>query len=187
MIATTPHPRSKRGLRNLYGRLRRDSRGVAAIEFALIAGTLSLGVLNVVDIGVFAYKRMQVENAAQMGAQAAWKACDLQHIPATTQCTGLSTAVTQGVQGTSLGTHVTVASGFPAEGYYCISSGGALTYVHDVTSKPADCSSVGGTTSPIDYLTVQATYTYAPIFPGITVASTFPTTIATTTYMRMGM
>ncbi len=165
---------------------RRDSRGVAAIEFALIASTLSVGVLNVVDIGVFAYKKMQLETAAQMGAQAAWKTCDQSHLPATTACTGLSTAVTTAVQSTSLGTHVTVASGSPAEGYYCVSSAGALVYVHDMTSKPADCSSVGGTSGPADYVTIGVTYTYAPIFPGITVASTFPTTLTKTTFMRMG-
>lgn len=173
-------------LRRKLRDLRRDSRGVAAIEFALIASTLSLGVLNVVDIGVFAYKKMQVENAAQAGAQAAWKACDMSHIPATTNCSGLSGAVSTGVQGTSLGTHVTVASGYPAEGYYCVSSAGVLTRVSDVSTKPADCSSVGGTASPADYLTVQVSYSYAPIFPGITVANVFPTTLTKTTFMRMG-
>jgi Flp pilus assembly protein TadG len=163
--------------------LRRDSRGVAAIEFALIASTLSIGVLNVVDIGVFAYKRMEVENAGQAGAQAAWAACPQDQLPATTNCSALTTAVTTAIQSTSLGTHVTAAT--PTEGYYCVSSAGVLTYVSAVSTKPADCSSVGGTASPADYVTISVSYTYAPIFPGITVASAFPTDLSKTTYMRM--
>jgi Flp pilus assembly protein TadG len=171
------------------GRLRafgRDERGLAAIEFALIAGTLSVALLNAVDVGVYAFKKMEVENASQMGAQAAWKTCDSSHLPATTACTGLSTAVTQAVQATSLGTNVTVASGYPSEGYYCVNSSGALVYVAAVSSKPSSCSSVGGASAPADYILIQSTYTYAPIFPGITVASAFATTITKTTYMRLG-
>jgi Flp pilus assembly protein TadG len=171
----------------LLGPLRafhRDEKGLAAIEFALIAGTLCVGLLNCVDVGIYAFKHMEVENAAQMGAQAAWKTCDSSHIPATTACPGMSTAVTQAVQATSLGTSVTVASS--TEGYYCVNSSGVLTYMSDTSSKPSSCSSVGGTASPADYIVIQATYTYAPIFPGVTVASTFPTTLSKTTYMRLG-
>ena len=58
--------------------------GLAAIEFALIAGFLSVAVLNVADIAVFFFDELQVNNASQMGAQAAWTTCDLNHIPATT-------------------------------------------------------------------------------------------------------
>ena len=162
----------------------REENGLAAIEFALIAGTLSVGLLNAVDVGVFAFKRMEVENAAQMGAQAAWKACDSSHIPATTACPGLSTAVTQAVQSTSLGTGVSVGS--TSEGYYCVNSTGSLVYVSDVSSKPTSCSSVGGTAQPADYIVIQDSYTYAPIFPGVTVASAFGTTLSKTTYMRLG-
>jgi hypothetical protein len=45
---------------------------------------------------------------------------------------------------------------------------------------------VGGTSAPGDYIIIQTTYTYAPIFPGITVASTFATAMSKTTYMRLG-
>ncbi len=52
-----------------------DRRGVAAVEFGIIASMLSIIFLNSVDLSVYMYQRMQVQNAAQMGAQAAWKAC----------------------------------------------------------------------------------------------------------------
>ena len=182
LVRETKRGRPLRRLR-AFGR---DERGLAAVEFALIAGALSLAVLNAVDVGVYAFKKMEVENSSQMGAQAAWKTCDSSHLPATTACTGLNTAVTQAVQATSLGTNVTVASGYPSEGYYCVNSSGALVYVAAVASKPSSCSSVGGTSAPADYILIQTTYTYAPIFPGITVTSALGTTMTKTTYMRLG-
>jgi Flp pilus assembly protein TadG len=102
--------------------LRTDRRGVAAIEFAVFAGLISVGMLNVTDIAVYVFQRMQVEYATQAGAQAAWHTCDINHLPATNNCSGLSTAVQNAVQSTSLGTRVTLQSGSPSEGYYCVNA-----------------------------------------------------------------
>jgi len=160
--------------------------GLAAIEFALIASFLSVAVLNVADIAVYFFDELQVNNATQMGAQAAWATCDLNHIPATTKCAGMNAAITAAVQSTSLGTSVTLQSGSPAEGYYCISSGGTLQYMASYSSPPANCSAAGNTVvGPGDYIKVQTTYTYAPIFPGLSVAAVFPTTITATSYVRL--
>ena len=101
----------------------RDTRGVAAIEMSLCGLMLILGILNVVDVGVYAYKKMQVANAAQVGAQAAWSTCNLSSmLPATQNCPPLNAAITTAIQSTSLGTAVTLASGYPQEGYYCVNS-----------------------------------------------------------------
>src|ERR1700694_4866714 len=66
--------------------IRKDCRGAAAVEFAFLAGFLSLAVVNVSDIGIYLYKRMEVENAAQMGTMGALKACDPVHLPAAVNC-----------------------------------------------------------------------------------------------------
>jgi Flp pilus assembly protein TadG len=162
-------------------------RGVAAIEFALFGGFIAFAALNVVDISRYIVQQMQVANAAQMGAQAAWKACDLSHLPATTNCSGLAAAVTYAVQSTSLGTSVTLQSGSPSEGYYCVNASNALQYVSDVKNKPADCSAAGAPNlQPGDYISVQITFSYAPLFPGVTVAGKFATPIAKTATMRLG-
>jgi Flp pilus assembly protein TadG len=167
--------------------LRADRRGVAAIEFAIFAGLISIGMLNVTDIAVYVYQRMQVEYATQAGAQAAWHACSINQLPATTNCSGLNTAVQNAVQSTSLGTHITLQSGSPAEGYYCVNSSNALQRVSDVSSKPTDCSSVGSPgLQPGDYIQISTTFAYAPLFPGITVAGTFTTPITRTALMRLG-
>ena len=165
-----------------------DERGTSAIEFAFFASILSFAILNVADISIYLYKRMQVENATQMGAQAAWNACDpsQNQLPATTNCPSLTTAITNAIHSTSLSTAVSLQAGSPAEGYYCVNSSGQLQYVSSVSSKPADCTVAGMPSNmPGDYITVTASYAYAPIFHGVSVAAAFPTPIVRTSMMRL--
>jgi Flp pilus assembly protein TadG len=167
--------------------LSREQRGVAAIEFAFFAVFLGVGLANVFDVSVYVYQRMEAQNATQVAAQAAWKACDPSHLPATTKCPGLTTAVQASLAGTSLGTNVALISGSPSEGYYCVNSSNALQYVSDVTSKPADCTAAGTPSlQPGDYIKVQTTFSYAPLFAGISIASTFTTPINSTAFVRLG-
>lgn len=164
----------------------RDKRGVSAIEFSFFLSLFALGILNTVDISTYIYQRMQVDNATEMGAQAAWQACNINQLPATKNCSGLVTAVTAGVQSTTLGSKVLLQSGYPSEGYYCVDSSDALVLVASIGSTPpSDCSSVGSSSKPADYIQVQTTYDFAPFFPGITIASILPTQISDTSWMRM--
>jgi Flp pilus assembly protein TadG len=174
-------------IRKQIAALRSDRRGVAAIEFAIFASLLSIGMLNVTDIAIYVYQRMQVEYAAQAGAQAAWHTCTINQLPATTNCSGLDTAVQNAVQSTSLGTHITLQSGSPAEGYYCVNASGMLQYMSDVSSKPSDCSAAGAPgVQPADYISVSTTFAYTPMFPGITAAAALATPIRRTALMRLG-
>jgi Flp pilus assembly protein TadG len=164
-----------------------DQRGVAAVEFGLFAIFLSLALVNVTDTSIYIYQRMQVENATQVAVQAAWKTCDPSQLPAKTNCPGLNAALQNAIQSTSLGTSIALVSGSPSEGYYCVNSSNALQYVSDISSKPADCTAAGTPSlKPGDYIQVQTTFTYAPLFPGLSVASTFPTPINRTAMMRLG-
>jgi len=164
-----------------------DQRGVAAIEFGIFSILLFASLANVTDVSIYVYQRMQVENATQVAAQAAWKACDLPQLPATVNCPGLATAVANALKSTSLGTRVALQAGSPSEGYYCINSSNALQYVSDVSSKPADCTAAGmPSLQPGDYIQVQTTFTYTPLFPGFSVASTFASPINRTAFMRLG-
>ncbi|HZR60704.1 MAG TPA: TadE/TadG family type IV pilus assembly protein [Xanthobacteraceae bacterium] len=178
-------------------RLRRDERGVAALEFALVGTFLVVGLLNAVDVGYYTYQRMAVENAAQVGAQAAWKNCSdpSTMLPATVNCTtangaaaDLSSAITAAIQSSSLGTSITLVSGYPAEGYYCINASSMLQAVGSLSSKPSNCSAAGNSAlSPGDYIQVGVTYTYAPLFPGISVmGASGITAITATAWMRLG-
>lgn len=180
--------RHARRFRGALEALRRDRRGTAAIEFGIFATLLSLAVLNVTDVSIYIYQRMQVENATEMAAQAAWKTCDTKHLPATTNCSGLNAAVTNSVQSTSLGTRVQLQPGSPFEGYYCVNSSNQLQLMNSVSSaKPADCSAAGNAGfTPGDYIQIQTTFTYAPLFPNLTVGGLLATPITRTTLMRLG-
>jgi len=82
----------------------------------------------------------------------------------------LNDAITAAIHSTSLGSNVSLQSGYPAEGYYCVATSGMLQAVGSLSSRPADCSGVGdATSSPGDYLQVGVTFPYAPLFPGVTV------------------
>jgi Flp pilus assembly protein TadG len=166
--------------------LLRDCRGVAAIEFAFIAGFLCLAVLNVSDIGIYLYKRMQVENAAQMGIVNALSTCGVTQLPATigSNCTALSAAVTAAVQSTSLGSAVTSTV---TEGWYCLNASNALVLVVPLTStKPTSCSSVGmSALKPSDYIKVAVSFAYAPLFGNVSVGALFTTPITKSALVRM--
>ena len=150
-----------------------DDAGNALIEFALIAPILVTLLLNLYDFSVLMWATMQTDYAAQMGAQAAVKTCAGGTLPAISNCAGLNTAVTTAIHGTSLGSGVSLASGYPTETYYCV-SGTTLQSVGAYSSPPSpfDCSTVGNSAViPGDYVTVEVNYSYAPAFAGLSLAS----------------
>ncbi len=177
----------------------RASGGVAAVEFALVASFLSVAMLNVADVTRYAYLRMQVENAAQVGAQAAWSTCNtVAKLPATdsTKCSGLSSAVTTAIQSTTLGSNVALAGGSPSEGYYCGTTTGALTLVGTAgtvgsppSGQPSTCSAVSQaantSAAPGDYVEVSVTYTFVPLFGGMSLAALLNPSITKSTWERM--
>ena len=187
MSASTPKiPKLLKLLSNKLAAIRSDERGVSAIEFSLFAGLLAFGLLNTADVGIYIYKRMELQNAAQTAAEWVLTNCSPNNLPATTQCTNLTSNVTNAMQGTSLGNKITLVSGYPAEGYYCVNSSNTLQWVSTVSNPPADCTAAGTPSlQPADYIQITAQYSYAPLFPGITVASAFTTPITQSTLMRL--
>lgn len=174
-----------------------DRRGAAAVEVALWLGILTPLLLNVLDLGFYAFQAIQVREAAQVAAQAALTTC----VPATSapvaaQCSGLSAALTSAAQSTSLGTGVTVSTASTAtfEGYYCGNKTGGLTATgatwaisSNTSTSPGSCSGTvsGNTDTASDYIAVNVTYTYHALFPNITVTSILPSTISQTAWMRL--
>ena len=172
---------------------RTDNHGASAVEFAFLLPMLAYLVMNVTDLSLYVYTHMEVDTAAQMGVQAAWKTCDQTMLPATTKCPGLNAAVTAAIGETELGANISLVAGSLTEGYYCVNSANALQWVSTVASKPANCTAAGmPALTPADYITLQVTYTYAPMFSGITIvglATTgglLTTPITKTAFMRMG-
>ena len=159
---------------------------MAGIEFALICGFLSLAVLNVTDVSVFLYDKMQLNEATQMGVQAVWQTCDLNHLPVTTKCPAMGAAITQAIQSTSLGNVVKLQAGFPTDAYYCVNSGGTLQQVSDYATPPNNCSAAGNAgTIPAEYVQIQTSYRYTPIFAGISIVSILPSSITSSSWVRL--
>jgi hypothetical protein len=154
-----------------------DANGLAAVDFAITATMLGFGLLNASE-----WKwRMP-----PMPAQAAMKICDQNALPATTNCSGLNDAITSAIHNTSLGTAVSLASGYPIEGYYCTNSSNVLQYVSGVSSKPSNCSAAGdATVAPADYIQVQVSAPYQPLFGVSVVGALGWTSINMTSWMRM--
>jgi Flp pilus assembly protein TadG len=172
-----------------------DSAGAAAVEFVLWLAVLIVPLFSAVDIGAYAFKKMQVQIAGQGAVQAVWHACnDTTKWPATQNCPTLLTTITRAAQGSSLGTDVTVASADVVEGYYCADASRALvavgatgTIASPLTGPAPTCTTVtaGSTTTAGDYIKVTVSYTYAPLFTGLSVASILGTSITHTAWMRL--
>jgi Flp pilus assembly protein TadG len=141
------------------------------IEFAFIAPILVVVILNILDFSRLIWARMEVDYSAQMGAEAAYKTCSTGTLPATSNCSGMNTAITTAVQSTSLGTGVTLSSGYPTETYYCVYGTSLQSVAAYPSSPPADCSAYGSSSAPGDYIEVDVTYSYAPALSGLSLAS----------------
>jgi Flp pilus assembly protein TadG len=162
-----------------------DESGLAAIEMALVTVLFAGALINAVEIGRYGVTIMQVNNAAQAGASAAYGACDAEHVPATTNCSELNAAVDTAVASTTLGTRIKRGDSYN-EGWYCVNAAKQLQLISSPGSKPADCSAAQNpSASPALYLGVQATYPYKPMFPGVTLAESFTSPIVRTAWMRM--
>jgi Flp pilus assembly protein TadG len=175
-------------IKTIFLCLKRDKTGLAALEFTILSGMLLTVMLNGIEVSRYYYGQMQMQNATQMAVQAVWKTCDTSaKLPATVNCSGRASAITTALQSTSLGSSVSLQTGSPTEGYFCVSTAGSLTSVGAANaSRPANCGSVGSSTDvPKIYIQIAAQYTYAPLFQAITIGSALPTTITSTSSMRL--
>jgi Flp pilus assembly pilin Flp len=123
-------------------RLATDTRGVAAIEFALIASMLSMVMVCMVDLGLGIIRNMQVQYAAQAGAQYAI----------------LHGFDQNAISGVVLGAgNSSLISASPPPSQFCgCPSADSIEQV----SCSESCSTGGAGT----YITVSAQSTYTPLF-----------------------
>jgi Flp pilus assembly protein TadG len=162
----------------------RDERGAAAAEFALILTLLAIPILNVVDLGNYVYQRMQLDNAAQVGAQAVWAAVGGSNcktpVTVSGNCPNLSTTIGTAMQSTPLGSNVILIS--TNENYYCVNSSGALVFAGLVSGSRPTCND--GQAAG-DYVLITANDTYTAVFAGVSVVSLLTNPIARTAWTRL--
>lgn len=139
----------------LFRTVRRWTRrreGTAAVEFALAAPLLVAILLPMIDLGIAAYKDMQVHDAAQAGAQYALLSPDATVPMSSTYSTAIQTAVTNA-------TTLSTISASPAPSTACGCSSGTT-----VTATACGTPCTGGL-NPGVYVTVKAQATYTPLLP----------------------
>ena len=197
-------------LRRRLGAWRRETRGAAAAEFAMVVLFLILPLINIVDFGVYAYSRMQVENAAQMGAQTIWSSCNnlTKRTPAAIGSNGscaasTSPTVTTWVQQTSLGTPRDRDGRHRALLLHHHRGDAAVRDGHrwrgqphqraSATGEPAKCAVSATLTNPSDtgatpgdYISLGVTYTYPPLFSAASIVSALLRWGTKTVYTRLG-
>ncbi|MES2255436.1 MAG: TadE/TadG family type IV pilus assembly protein [Pseudomonadota bacterium] len=161
----------------------KNPAGAAAAEFALVLTLLIVPLMNVFDIGVYVYQRMQLDNAAQVAVQTAWAQCaPAGDVPATVNnnCAGLAAAMTTALRSTPLGSGVTITS--TTESYCCPGAGTITCQGPVATTTPVNCSSGQ---APGDYIFIATRYAYSPVYPSLSVASLLTTPITRTAWMRL--
>jgi len=120
-----------------------DHRGVAAMEFALLAPVLTTLVIGLVDFGNLAYASMEVQVAAHAGADYA--------LHSGWNSTAIASAVT-GATGMTIN-----ASPAPAQVSACVVSG-VLTATTNTTCPTGSTQSTPGT-----YVQVSAQAAFTPL------------------------
>jgi Flp pilus assembly protein TadG len=169
-------------------RLLKNCEGAAAAEMALILPGIAFIALNVVDLSIYVYEKMQLDLAAQEAVGAARVLCDtFAKLPAKTNCgSTLLDTMSTAAQSTSLGSAVTITG--TSEVYNCADASGNFVQVADYTgTPPATCSAAvsGSTSAPGDYISATVTYAFAPLFPGASVASVLTTPMTRTAWLRL--
>ncbi len=158
------HPtRGFRRLRSFW----RNREGTSAIELALTLPVIAAMIVPLTDLGMGAYTKMQVVNAAQAGAEyAAAKGASNYN------ATNISTAVTS-----ATGLSGITATPAPAESCGCVSG----TTISNLGAPPCSTSCASGTDGT--FVTVSAQANYTPLFPYPGIAS--PVTLTATSVVRI--
>ena len=127
--------------------LLRAAEGTAAVEFALVAPILMGMLVPVADLSMAFAQRMQVQQAAQAGAQYA-----LLHPWNSSSASNISNAVTAA-------SNLSGVSASPAPFQFCGCPNGSAIASATCGSTCSDSTTAGY------YVTVSARYTYTPAVP----------------------
>jgi Flp pilus assembly protein TadG len=172
----------RRGIASLRRLLRaRQKSGIAALEFALLAPTFVLAFAGVVDIGSALLTWMRLEAALSVGTSyALTNHNQVNSTNGATLAANIATLVTTSNGGTQANATVVVNNGpsvtetggvqstsgtaANANSYYCpTGSPTSWTWGTAYTSNTTSCTG-GGTAG--QFVTVTASYSFTPFFPG---------------------
>lgn len=182
-------------MRKFARAFRRDHSGSVGAEMAVVGGFLAILIAQILDFGWMAYCSVQVRTAAQAAAAEAASLCQEEtDLPATVNCEttqsiNLQDKMEDAANRVSIGDESVprIVISNPSEGYFChdASANNALVEVGTLASPPADCTAFGSGEEPGNYIYVTATYTFTPMFPGLSVAGAIANPITAQGWMRL--
>ena len=129
---------------------RADERGMAAVEFGLVAAILCFLLIGAIDFGMGYWEKLQVGNAARAGAQYAMAQGWNQ--------TAITTAVTNATSMSSVS-----ATPAPTQTCGCPSTGSGIV----AATCGASCGVGSGTAGTYVTVNASATYTTLLSYPGV--------------------
>ena len=160
-------------------RFARDRSGLAAIELAIVAPVVALGVLCVADLGRFALDNTWVTYAAGAGAEyAEAHADDQQYSPPYPMGSAFSAAISTAATSATAATQITI-SPTPTSYYGCATATGVTASTQGATCSAS--TSTGGTAGI--YVSVTATMPFTSLFGAAGIA--YPSTISSTAVVRI--
>ena len=132
--------------------------GVAMLEFAIFAPMLVIFIVFLLDFGFYTFRQMEVQHAAQAGAE---YVITLGGFPP--NCPGTSCPISTAVAEDSSDPHFAItATPAPSQFCGCPSSSGVTQLSTGACTSSNTCSAGPGT-----YVTVSAQGTYTPLVPPI--------------------
>jgi Flp pilus assembly protein TadG len=131
--------------------------GVAVVEFALLVPVLAVMLIYIVDLGFYIYRYMEVQHAAQAGAQYASENPSSSLNP----FSSITTHICLTVHGDSAFASCPSAQQ-PSQFYACVTASGTLSTVASPTTTCSYDNSTAGT-----YVKVWAQGTYNTLIPGL--------------------
>lgn len=163
-LAKQAAPAMRRALRRFAGGAKEGTGGIAAVEFAIIVPVLVLMMISTVDLGMGFYRKMQVQDAAQAGAQ--WATAN------GFDSTKISTAVTSATSPSKKNSWNIAATPAPSQFCGCAANTGVTANGDTAPFCASRCpdGTVAGT-----YVTAsaQATYTTLLSYPAIPASFAF--------------
>ena len=156
-----------------------DRSGIAAIELAIVAPVVVLGILCVTDLGRFALDKTRITYAASADAEyAAAHADDPQFSSPYPMGAAFSAAISTAATSATPATDISI-SPTPSSYYGCATSTGLTASTQGATCSPSTSS--GGTAGI--YVSVTATMPFTALFGAAGIA--YPSTISSTAVVRV--
>ena len=153
--------------RRSIGQLRSARDGVSTVEFAFVSAILVLLVLGVVDFGIGFWEYMQVQSAAQAGADYAM----LNQGASNSSISGAVTAASS-LSG------ISVSTGYPQTKCGCPTGSSTAPTGMDFTKTCGATCSFGGTAQQYILVKAQVNYSTFMTWPGLS----NPVTLSSTGY-----